>query len=216
MARDDDKYLKAISYFRKTSIGGRLDRKSYHEWAISERRYGEYRSEYSSFGYSIWLCAVALADQKLKELDGESTVIYLATLGLSFWFMSDKSSHVYAKALAASAILGKNIVDQVKFKKEDGRKRTKVDLEKNLSRSTKLGIQLSDRIDTEQLFELVQLGIKAAYNHLLKERNQHTVDGLPNFPNWVIKIDQLKFSNFKTIFQKYGSEKIVTYGVNDN
>lgn len=182
---DNYKFPQSIKLFRESSFSTR-DRKLYHTWAIAERENGNYL-------YSVWLCAIALADDTIPILDGESAMIYLSNLGLAFFYLCNKSADVYAKALGASAQLALRIATRVQYPKDPGeikKKKTINDLKENLRRAKQRGVYDLEQMTFEQLFQRLKFGFEAVSQSLANERHKNNIESLPD---WVEKLDELQF-----------------------
>ncbi|MBD2691571.1 caspase family protein [Anabaena catenula] len=186
---DNYKFPQSIRLFRESSFTTR-DRKFYHTWAIAERENGNYL-------YSVWLCAIALADNTIPILDGESVMIYLSNTGFAFFKLCNKSADAYVKALGASAKLALEIAPRVKYKKDSGdrnKKKTIIDLNENIQRAKRLGVHDLEQITFEQLFQRFKSGLEAVSQSLAKESHENNIMGLPH---WVEKLDELQFLSLK-------------------
>ncbi|HIK05791.1 MAG TPA: caspase family protein [Trichormus sp. M33_DOE_039] len=186
---DNDKFPQSIKLFRDSSFTTR-DRKFYHTWAIAERGNG-------NFLYSVLLCAIALADNTIPMLDGESAMIYLSNAGFAFFYLCNKSADVYAKALGASAKLALGIAARVKYQKDPGdrkKKKTINDLNENIKRSEQRGVTDLEQMTFEQLFQRLKSGLEAASQSLAQQRHQKNINSLPE---WVEKFEELQFISLR-------------------
>lgn len=203
--KDKTLLQESIKCFRESPrLMSQADKILYHEWAIAELESGNNRT-------SILLFAIGLSDHiPLKfdgkfEINGETTMIYLSSIGLALYNLckenSDCDSHtkaIYGKALYASGQLGCNGVEKVKKWFLNKKRETTDYLLDNRNRAIELGYNNSQyNYDFEKLFSMLQDGIKIACEAAIQETK--------NLPTWLEKFDQLKFNLWKTEMKSLGN-----------
>lgn len=189
--RDNGQSDKSLELFRE-KYSGNTDRKYYHEWSLCER-------ENENYANTVRVCAIALSDSINPPLDGESTMIYLSTMGFAFWKLNKDTADIWANALGASAQLAININSKVYFKDSE-RIRIMGDLQENLQRSRRLGVtELNPQTDFQPLFQKLKSGIGQACNLSLQEAGRCKSKKLPDKLNNI----QLEFNQLESILSRF-------------
>ncbi|MCC5634775.1 CHAT domain-containing protein [Nostoc sp. CHAB 5844] len=189
--RDNGRSEKSVDLCRNCTLE-RRDRKFYHTWA-----YAEYETK--NYVNSVCLCEFALADSTRHELDGESIMIYLSTVGLAFDGLCRNSGDDYAQALGASAQLGLKIAPGVKFDKdpEDKRKKTTIEnLNNNIKRARDNGVAVTklEQKDLKTLFENLQTGFKKVNPSFFEGIDQNLIKQLNELKK---QLNELTFEKLK-------------------